>query len=290
MSAIVGSTGERRSAFVSVDVEQDISTYLENSYIGIEDGLPALLDVFREEGVPSDFFIQGSLLPRFEEQISEIRRHNHAIGVHGLHHCRLFLRPKIVQRRHLEKATDQVAQLIKKRPVMFRAPGFSTNNATFDILEQLDYRLDSSVMPGATLRMMKQRIQVRDFKTAPREIYHPSRNDFLVPGNRVILEVPLTENLKFPGSPLGLGYLQTYGLDRTLDALKMVQQQYCTFLIHTWEAVDLGKHYPGLPKYVHQECSRDLEPLRSILGMLRDGWHTDSLISLLDRKQRPRIE
>lgn len=280
MLHLVTGSSEPRPAFISVDVEDDISLYLRDSHVGIEEGLPRLLDLLREERIPADFFIQGSLLPRFEDILAEIRRRGHGIGVHGLHHQRLFLRPRWVQRRDVALATRKVRSLLGSNPIMFRAPGFSASNATFDILEQLRYRIDSSVLPGATLRMMKNRIVVRDFANAPRDVYHPAKGDFLARGNRSILEVPLTENPQFPSSPLGLGFLQTHGLGRTLDAIQSVESPYCLFLIHTWEAVDLGSRQSGLPGYVRRECSDDLEPLRGVLGYLRDGWRLQNLNSL----------
>lgn len=273
--------GSMPRAFLSVDVEQDISVYLDESYMGLETGLPALLDLFHEEGVVSDFFVQGSLVPRFEGVLAEIRAKGHPIGVHGLHHRRLFLRPGPVQRRQLTRATELVSRVAEERPVMFRSPGFSANEATIDILEKLGYRLDSSVMPGAVLRMLRRRITVRDFRAAPRRPYHPAEGDFLRPGSRRILEVPLTENPRFQGAPLGLGYLNTFGIRETLEAIRQVREPDLVFLIHTWEASDLRTRFPGLPEYVRNECSEDLEPLRNVVGFLKEQRRLASFTSLV---------
>jgi len=164
---------------------------------------------------------------------------------------------------------------------MFRAPGFSANERTLDILEELGYRLDSSVLPGGLIRMFKGRLTIRSFERVPRAPYHPSKKDLTVAGGRAILEVPVTENPDFPGAPLGLGYLQTFGVDLTRRAVEKVRGPYLTFLIHSWEATDLGARFPFLPEHVKRECSGDLEPLRSILGGLKDRWPLDSLVSLL---------
>src|SRR3990172_4908147 len=270
-------------AFVSVDVEQDISLYLRDSYQGVEEALPRLLDLFQEEQVRADFFVQGSLLPAHAEVLAEIPRKGHNVGVHGLLHHRLFLRPRFIQGRHLTQSTGLVARVAGSRPRMFRAPGFSISEGTFDVLERLGYELDSSVMPGGVLRMFRGRVVLRDFRRAPRSPYHPARGGFLAEGSRDILEVPLTENPKFPGAPLGLGYLNTYGTEATVQALREVRGSHCTFLLHSWEAVNLGARHPGLPDYVKKESSGNLEPLRAILGALKDGRGLDTLTSLRAR-------
>ena len=270
-------------AFVSVDVEQDISLYLRDSFQGVEEGIPRLLDLFAAERVRADFFIQGSLLPDHADVLAEIPRKGHGVGVHGFRHHRLFLRPGFAQGRLLARSTDLVAQATGARPRMFRAPGFSISEGTFDVLEHLGYDLDSSVMPGAVLRMLRRKIVVELSRGAPRVPYHPARGDFLAEGARDILEVPLTENPEFAGAPVGLGYLNTRGIEATIRALDAVPGPYCTFLLHSWEAVDLGAHHPGLPEYVRQECSADLGPLRTALGALADRWTLDTLTSLRGR-------
>ncbi len=254
---------------VSVDVEEDISLYLQGARLGLDEGLPGLLDLFQELRIRADLFIQGNLVPTLEEPIRNAAGKGHRIGLHGARHQGTWLHPTVGE-KGLREAAEDLTRITGRRPRTHRTPNFRLKERHLPILERTGLLLDSSILPGARYARLRGRLLLRSYDAAPRYPYHPSRNDVILPGDSPILEVPLTENPDFPRAPLGLGYLNTFGLEATERAFSKVREPYATFLIHTWEAVEIGAHHPGLPDYVRKECSGNLEPLEQLLGALRD--------------------
>lgn len=271
------STGTRL-VNVSIDVEEDISLYLKDSRLGVADGLPRLLDLLHSLGIRADLFVQGDLVPSLHAAIRDAAARGHSIGLHGARHRGSWLR-RAVEERGLRTAAEHVERHTGKRPETHRAPGFRLRGRDIPVLERLGLTLDSSVLPNARFVRARGKILVQSYEGAPRRPYHPSRRDLRTPGESRLLEVPLTENPDFAGAPIGLGYLHTFGLEATLRAISKVREPYLTFLIHTWEATDLGASYPWLPAYVRKECGKNLEGLEQMLGLLGDG---GSFVSLKD--------
>lgn len=263
------SLGSPQRVSVSVDVEEDILLYLTGSRVGLEEGLPRLLDMFQSLQIRADLFVQGDLVQTLEEPLRGASRGGHRIGLHGSRHRGTWLHPT-VEEKGLRRAAATLANITGRTPGTHRAPNFRLKERHLAILERTGLLLDSSILPNARHVRLRGRLLLRSYEGAPRRPYHPSRQDITVPGDSAILEVPVTENPDFPRAPLGLGYLNTFGLKATRVAFTKIREPYVTFLIHTWEAVDLGTRYPGLPDYVRRECSADLEPLAQFLGALRD--------------------
>lgn len=261
--------GSPQRVSVSVDVEEDILLYLTGSRLGLEQGLPNLLGLFEGLQIRADLFVQGDLVPTLEESIRDAGQRGHRIGLHGARHQGTWLHPA-VEEKGLRRAAQNLARISGRTPGTHRVPNFRLKERHLAALERTGLLLDSSILPNARYVRLHGRLLLRSYDGAPRRPYHPSRHDVTVPGDSAILEVPVTENPDFPRAPLGLGYLNTFGLEATRAAFAKIREPYVTFLIHTWEAVDLGARYPELPHYVRRECSGDLEPLAQFLGALRD--------------------
>src|SRR3990172_10647483 len=147
-----------KNFYVTVDVEEDFPPYLTNSYIGIQKGIPRLLNCLRDKRVFSTFFVTGEIALKFPKIVSAILEDGHEIGCHSFTHKPLAgfqLSSVNKQKVDIEKATRILEKLMGRKPTLFRSPEFSVNNNTFKVLEDLGYRLDSSVLPGRRkLRML----------------------------------------------------------------------------------------------------------------------------------------
>ena len=250
---------------VTVDVEKDISKYLQNSYKGIEKGLPRLLDIFNEFKIISDFFIAADVCKKYPEIVKRIVDGEHIIGCHSYDHS-IFYGLENFKRQYadLSKATKEIEKVTDKRPEMFRAPNFSINADTIKVLERLDYTVDSSILPGRVVKKWRL-FAVYDYRTAPKKPYRLSYTDVREKGESSIVEVPLTGNPFIKGAPIGMGYLNYYGYEKTIEVLNKIENDYVMFLIHPWELIDLGNYYPHLREWLHKACSSDLEPLKLLL-------------------------
>lgn len=93
------------------------------------------------------------------------------------------------EREKLRTLTDLFTRTMGRRPVSFRAGRWAARSQTLDALEELGYRVDSSVAP---LDVRRHRDNVVDYTRAPWQPYHPARDDLRRIGDRAILEVPHT--------------------------------------------------------------------------------------------------
>jgi peptidoglycan/xylan/chitin deacetylase (PgdA/CDA1 family) len=249
---------------VTMDIEQDISIYLKNSYVGVEEGIPPFLELLEKYGIVMDCFITADICKRFSKLIKNIAQKGHNIGCHGYDHSIQYYceRNYKKQLEDISRATKDIERVLGFKPNMFRAPNFSVDANTIKVLEQLDYEIDSSILPGRLVKKLKI-FTIYNHTSAPNVPYNPSRETVTKKGDSPIIEIPLTENPNLKGAPLGMGYLNFKGLNETISATHHVKNEYITFLIHPWELVDLKKYHPDLKSWVYNICSSNLKPLDS---------------------------
>ncbi len=143
-----------RVAVLSLDVEQDCPPYLD-TWRGVEEGLPRLLDLFEEEGVKATLFATGEVYQRYPGLLRRALDGGHELAVHGLRHERLDRLPPGEAARAVEKATALASKLLGEAPRSFRAPNLRLPRHLYPVLARLGYRYDSSTAlykPPFTLR------------------------------------------------------------------------------------------------------------------------------------------
>jgi peptidoglycan/xylan/chitin deacetylase (PgdA/CDA1 family) len=118
-----------------------------------EKALPRLARLFDDEGVPATFFVIGRDLegPEGEEnaeRLAELAGRGHELGNHSLSHRYDLTRlDRDTVRREIEGGAQRIADATGVRPVGFRAPGYTIDDAVFEVLRELGVRYDSSVFP-----------------------------------------------------------------------------------------------------------------------------------------------
>jgi len=106
-----------------------------------------------------------------------------------------------------------------------------------------------------------------DSRVAPRDPYRPSRDDPALPGPSKLWELPVAENPLAPGGPIGLGYLNVYGVEKALEAIAQSAADPCVFLVHPWELIDPA---PGtIPEWMRTGCTSDTSNLDAFLARVR---------------------
>lgn len=75
----------RRQVFLTVDVEPDCPPFLW-TWRGMEEGMPALLQLFAEEGVPATCFVTGDTAEHYPEIVEALVAKGHELGCHGFSH------------------------------------------------------------------------------------------------------------------------------------------------------------------------------------------------------------
>ena len=148
--------GTRVAVLLSFDVDNE-TIWLRNGdtnvgglsqgEYGARVGLGRVLDLLDEQDVSASFFgpaISFSLAPEMIKAIQAPGRHE--IGIHGWIHERNAVLPLEDEKRLLEMAVERMTDLIGKRPVGYRAPSWNFSDNTLDLLMDMNFLYDSSLM------------------------------------------------------------------------------------------------------------------------------------------------
>ncbi|MEK7863778.1 MAG: polysaccharide deacetylase family protein [Chloroflexota bacterium] len=128
-----------RVAF-TIDLEQDAPPFLD-TYRGAEEGMPRLLALLREAGVPATVFSTGDVARRYPDLVREIVSSGHELACHGDTH-------KAFDRMSDAEAADEIARstatLRAFAPVRaFRAPYLRLPGRHLALLRESGDRIDS---------------------------------------------------------------------------------------------------------------------------------------------------
>jgi len=126
----------------TVDVEHDVPTGLD-TWRGVEEGLPLLLDLLSKHGIPTTFFVTGQTAERFPRIVRKISR-RYEVGCHGYAHEMFNRLSAEEQFRKIKLATGILAKTTGRKILGFRAPKFRPSAPTFVALRQMGYIYDAS--------------------------------------------------------------------------------------------------------------------------------------------------
>lgn len=148
--------GGRVAVLLSFDVDNE-TVWLRNGDTnvgGLSQGeygsrvaLGRIIDLLDEFDIPASFFgpaLSFSLAPHQVDMIQASGRHE--IGVHGWIHERNATLPREEEARLLRMAVERLTELMGERPVGYRAPSWNFSDSTLDLLLEMDFLYDSSLM------------------------------------------------------------------------------------------------------------------------------------------------
>ena len=148
--------GARVAVLLSFDVDNE-TIWLRNGdtnvgglsqgQYGARVGLPRIVNLLDQYEIPASFFgpaLSFTLAPQQVEIIQSSGRHE--IGIHGWIHERNANLPADEEERLLRLAVDRMTELTGERPLGYRAPSWNFSDATLDILREMGFLYDSSLM------------------------------------------------------------------------------------------------------------------------------------------------
>lgn len=110
----------------------------------LEQGYPALLELFGRYDIPLTCFIEGWSARQYPDYVERVLRLGHEIGMHGWTHERWAELPDAQVLELATRATDAIRAATGSAPRAFRAPGGKSTPYTNDVLTQLGYTIDAS--------------------------------------------------------------------------------------------------------------------------------------------------
>lgn len=120
---------------------------LSQGQYGARVALPRVLELLDEKNVPATFYFPAWSLKLAPEQAAQINASGkHEIGVHGwIHELNTALDAE-TEARLVRQATDTIAEISGTRPVGYRAPSWNHSPNTLDIIREMGFVYESSLM------------------------------------------------------------------------------------------------------------------------------------------------
>ena len=125
----------------------DSPTKLSRGEYGARVGVPRILDVLDRLDVRATFFTPGHTIESYPEISGEIHDRGHSVQHHGWTHTspREF-DSREAERADVERGIEAIRDLTGRRPTGYRSPSWDFSSYTLDILRDLDFEWDSSLM------------------------------------------------------------------------------------------------------------------------------------------------
>jgi peptidoglycan/xylan/chitin deacetylase (PgdA/CDA1 family) len=233
------------------DMETDVGS-TSRDYHGVQQGTPAILDILIKHSIKATFLFTGDCARKNSEIVELVDTKGFEIGCHSLYHEDLgeptfnsssvnpILEEELENRLKLNVSI--LKNVINKDPVSFRSPRGFGSNKLMQVLEKLNFEIDSSYMQSLRLN--------RHFP------YFVSRDDWEKEGDSTILELPLfafdMDNVADNVYQVKLDQwprIRTHGADFVLKNMKPIVEKQLhehgfsmlTFYLHPWEFYEMPK-------------------------------------------------
>ena len=120
---------------------------LSQGQYGARVALPRIVNLMNEENIPATFFFPAWSLKLAPEQADLIKNSGqHEIGVHGWIHEMNTALDRSTEARLLRQAVEAIEQIIGERPTGYRAPSWNHSPNTLEIVRELGFIYESSLM------------------------------------------------------------------------------------------------------------------------------------------------
>jgi peptidoglycan/xylan/chitin deacetylase (PgdA/CDA1 family) len=114
---------------------------------GAEVAAPRLLDMFDRLDLPATWFTPGHTIDSFPEICGEIHDRGYNIQHHGWKHTfPANFETKEDEKADFERALDSIQDLTGEKPSGYRSPYWDFSKNTLEILQELGFEWDSSLM------------------------------------------------------------------------------------------------------------------------------------------------
>ena len=131
---------------VSLRDNNTSASNLSRGQYGSRAGLPRVLDLLERRGIRASFFIPAVSALIYRDDVARIVDGGHEIGVHGWIHERNSMLPGDEERRLIQQSVDTLTELAGSRPVGLRTPSWDYSPNTLQIVRDLGFLYDSSLM------------------------------------------------------------------------------------------------------------------------------------------------
>ena len=112
---------------------------------GARVGVPRVLDFLDAHGIPATFFVPGHTVESFPRETESVLQRGHEIAHHSWAHVDPSRQTRAEERADLERGWETLER-IGVTPLGFRAPSADLSESTLELVEELGFVYDSSLM------------------------------------------------------------------------------------------------------------------------------------------------
>ncbi|HMJ56791.1 MAG TPA: polysaccharide deacetylase family protein [Polyangiaceae bacterium] len=254
--------------------------------------LERLSEFARSQALPLTLFVIGSTLERKEngQKLRALAEAGHELGNHTFgHRYDLTRLDAATMRNEIEFAQDAIEKDTGRRPVGFRAPGYTVTDELLGLVEHAGFLYDSSVFPcpvywaakGAAIsaiRLQGRRshsvLDTPRVLTAPTRPYRIGHPYWKRGGGLLELPIQVTRGARLPffGTSVTVaGPLMARQLARTVAGEPLVNLE-----LHGIDVLDVEDGLGHLVKFQHDvriPHQRKLAALTAVVETLREAGH-----------------
>lgn len=121
-------------------------TFISRGEFGARQGVPRILALLADHGLPATFFVPGHTCDTFPERCREIAAAGHEIAHHGYCHEVPATLTREQEADILERGSAAIARVAGKRPLGYRSPSWDLSVNSLDLLLGAGFQYDSSLM------------------------------------------------------------------------------------------------------------------------------------------------
>jgi len=232
------------------------------------ESLSNILEILDEFGAKSTFFLVGKDIKKHKDCFKQIVENGHEIGNHTYSHNHNFARLTYKEKREeIQKTNKLIKKYLNIDTVGFRAPKYQIDRETFEILEDMHFSYDSSLIPS----YHPKRYPIQ-WLFAPATPYYPSRNKIWKKSkidHFNVLEIPISVN-PFIRMPIGGTYILNLGF-WWLQINSAILSRFREPMVINFHARDGVNYIPkieALPGYIYKRKGESLSMLRNTFKYL----------------------
>lgn len=215
---------------------------------GSEAGLEMLIDFCDKHLFKATILIAGRFASSCSQIIKEAAGRGFAIGTHGWEHGlnteeNFRSATYLQQKRWIQDATEAVEKASGVCPRIFRAPFLAISETTYKVLEEMEYRIDSSV-PSRRFDFYRGTVNYRRYFWAPLAPYHPSPDNIAIRGKSRILEIPPSAFM----APINMKALRTLNFKAVAWCVRRVALRSPVLVFYVHPAEFVAYEYLTVPR------------------------------------------
>jgi peptidoglycan/xylan/chitin deacetylase (PgdA/CDA1 family) len=118
---------------------------LSRGEYGVRVGVPRILRLLAEYGIPATFFVPGHTADSFPDSVASILSAGHELAHHGYGHQDPSSQTPAEERRSLERGIASLSRFLGGPPLGYRSPSWDYSAHTLALLAEYGFLYDSSL-------------------------------------------------------------------------------------------------------------------------------------------------